>query len=144
MSPSVLLFRVLILASVGTGVLGGALELLIPELVPESVVRVLRDLPQAEVEVAVSVTLLSFLGFVIALTAAAGLFMFKPWARGFALGITVANLMFYPLYGVQARSSWSLLLLDVSTTLWGAVLATSYVSSLASRFTFDYYERSED
>jgi hypothetical protein len=144
LSPSVLLFRMLILASVATGMLGGALDALIPELRPEGIVRALRDVPQAEVEVAVSVRLLSFVGFVIQLTAAVGLFMFKPWARGFALGITVANLLFYPLYEVQTRSNWSRLLLDVSTTLWGAVLATSYVSSLARHFKFDFDERDDD
>jgi hypothetical protein len=144
MSPSALLFRGLILASVAAGLLGGALDVLIPELLPESLVRMLRELPQASGEVAVSVNLLRFLGLVIALTAAVGLFMFKPWAPGFALAITVTNLLFYPLYGVRASSSWSLLFRDVSTTLWGAVVAMSYVSSLAPRFKFDYFERNDD
>jgi hypothetical protein len=144
MSPSVLLFRVLLVASVATGILGSALDVLIPELQPEPFAQVLRDLPPADIEAAVSINLLSFLAFAISLTAAVGLFMFKPWARGFALAITVANLLFSPLYGVQVRSSWSLLLLDMSTTLWGAVLATSYVSSLARHFEFDYFERTDD
>lgn len=143
MTPSVLLFRAFIVASVATGVLGGALDLLLPGLLPDGI-EVVREVPRAEIEAAVSVQLLSFLGFVIQMTAAVGLFLFKPWARGFALAITAANLLFYPLYGVQARSNWSHLLLDVSTMLWGAVLATGYVSSLAGRFTFDYYERSDD
>jgi len=143
LSPSVLLFRTLILASVASGMLGGALDLLKPGLLPEPVVRALRELPQPAVEFAVSVNLLGFLGLVISLTAAAGLFMFKPWARGFALAITIANLLFYPLYGAQTRSSWSLLLLDVSSTLWGAVVAMSYVSSLGRRFAFEYHERSD-
>lgn len=144
LSPSVLLFRMLILGSVASGFMGGALDVLKPELLPESLARVLRELPQADVEFAVSVNLLGFLGLVITMTAAAGLFMFKPWARGFALAITIVNLLFYPLYGAQARSSWSLLLLDVSSTLWGAMLAMSYVSSLSWRFAFDYHERSDE
>jgi hypothetical protein len=124
LSPSILLFRLLIIASVATGVLGGALD------------------PPPQTGAAASVNLLGFVGFVISLTATAGLFMFKAWARGLALTITFANLLFYPLSGDQPHSSWSLLLLDVSSTLWGAVLAMSYVSSLSSRFKFDYEERS--
>ncbi len=127
--PSVLMFRLLIIGSVITGVLSSALD------------------PQPQAELVVSLDLLGFaglVGLVISLTATAGLFMFKPWARGLALAITIANLLFYPAYWDQPHSSWSLLLVDVSSTLWGAVLAISYVSSLSRRFTFDYEEHSDD
>ena len=129
LSPSVLMFRLLIIGSVITGVLSSALD------------------PQPQAELVVSLDLLGFaglVGLVISLTATAGLFMFKPWARGLALTITIANLLFYPAYWNQPHSSWSLLLVDVSSTLWGAVLAISYVSSLSRRFRFDYDWHSDD
>jgi hypothetical protein len=120
------MFRLLIIGSVATSVLGGALD------------------SQREVELAGSLYLIGFVGLAITLTATVGLFMFKPWARGFALTITIASLLFYPLYGVQPRSSLAMLLVNLSSTLWGAVLAMSYVSSLSRRFTFDYDERSDE
>jgi hypothetical protein len=123
------MFRLLIIVSVVTGVLSSALD------------------PQPQAELVVSLDLLGFaalVGLVISLTATAGLFMFKPWARGLALTITIANLLFYPAYWDQPHSSWSLFLVDVSSTLWGAVLAMSYVSSLSRRFTFDYDEQSDE
>jgi len=129
LSPSVLMFRLLIIGSVITGVLSSALD------------------PQPQAELVVSLDLLGFaglVGLVISLTATAGLFMFKPWARGLALTITIASLLFYPLYGVQPRSSLAMLLVNASSTLWGAVLAMSYVSSLSHRFAFDYDERSDE
>jgi hypothetical protein len=123
------MFRLLIIGSVVTGVLSSALD------------------PQPQAALVVSLDLLGFaglVGLVISFTATAGLFMFKPWARGLALTITIANLLFYPAYWDQPHSSWSLLLVDVSSTLWGAVLAMSYVSSLSRRFALDYEEQSDE
>jgi hypothetical protein len=134
----------LVVTGVAAGLLGGPLDLWVPQLIPESIRAAFAGLPQPDVEYAVSVSLLSFFILGINLAAAAGLFMFKPWARGFAVLVTVLNLLVYPLYGVQVRSSWSSLLLDTSTTLWGAVLAMSYVSSLSHRFTFEHAERPDD
>jgi hypothetical protein len=144
MSSSVLLFRALIIVSVLTGFLSGVLDTRFPELLPVSLVRALNELPREQTEVAVSVQLLGFLGFAFTLAAIAGMYMFKPWARGFALVMTLLSMAFYPLYGPEVKSGWSLLLLDVSSTLWGAVLAMSYVSSLSRRFAFDYVERPDD
>jgi hypothetical protein len=144
MSSSVLLFRALIIASVLSGLMSGVLDQRFPELVPVTVLRAISELPKPQVEVAVSVQLLSFLAFGCTLAAIAGLYMFKPWARGFALAVTLLSLVFYPLQGAEVKSGWALLLLDVSSALWGAVLAISYVSSLSHRFAFDYVERPDD
>jgi hypothetical protein len=144
LSPAVLLFRALVMTSVGAGLLGGPLDLWMPQLIPESIRAAFAELPQPTVEYAVSVSLLNFFILGINLAAAAGLFMFKPWARGFAVLVTVLTLLVYPLYGAQVRSTWSSLLLDASTTLWGAALAISYVSSLSYRFSFEHVERPDD
>lgn len=144
MSPAVVLFRALVLTSLAAGLLGGTLDRWVPELIPESIREAFDGLPQPTVEYAVSVGLLNFFILGINLTAAAGLFMFKPWARGFAVLVTLLTLLIYPLYGLQVHSSWASLLLDASTTLWGVALAISYVSSLSHRFSFEHAERSDD
>jgi hypothetical protein len=108
------------------------------------VLRAISELPKPQVEVAVSVQLLSFLAFGCTLAAIFGLYLFKPWSRGFAVTVTLLSLVFYPLQGAEVKSGWSWLLLDLSSTLWGAVLAMSYVSSLSHRFSFEYAERSDD
>ena len=140
MSASVLLFRGLIIASVLTGFLSGMIDSRFPELVPPVLTRALSELPKPAVEYAVSLGLLGFLGLGCMLAAITGLYLFKPWARGFALVMTLLSMVFYPLYGAEVKSGWSLLLLDVSSTLWGAVLAVSYVSSISRRFAFDHDE----
>jgi len=144
MSSSVLLFRGLVIISVLTGFLSGVLDERFPELLPTSLLRAFNELPKPPIEFAVSVSLLGFLGLGCSLASIVGLYLFKPWARGFALAMTLLTMAFYPLYGVEVKSGWSLLLLDVSSTLWGAVLAMSYVSSLSHRFAFDYGERSDE
>jgi hypothetical protein len=48
--------------------------------------------------------------------------------------MTTLGLLFHPVLGVSLQSGWAQLLLDVSTLLWGAVIAMSYVSSLRERF----------
>lgn len=144
MAPSVVLFRGLIIASVLSGFMSSLVDAQFPELLPATLLDAAKALPKAPIEVALSLNLLSFMVLSCALAAMAGLYMFKPWARGFALGITIVNLIFYPLAGASVKSGWSLLLVDVSSTLWGAVLAMSYVSSLSRRFAFDYAERPDE
>jgi hypothetical protein len=144
MPSSVVLFRGLIIASVLTGFLSGALDQRFPELLPMTLLRAFNELPKPQIEFVVSVSLLGFFALVCTLAAVVGLYLFKPWARGFALAVTLLTMVFYPLGGVEVKSGWSLLLLDVSSTLWGAVLAISYVSSLSRRFAFDHVERPDD
>lgn len=144
MTPSVTLFRALIILSVVAGLSGSLLDINYPELLPAPLLAALKALPKPPIELAVSLNLLGFLVLACSLAATAGLYMFKPWSRGFALGITIVNLVFYPLSGVNVKSGWALLLLDVSGTLWGAALAMSYVSSLSYRFTFEYAERQDE
>jgi hypothetical protein len=48
--------------------------------------------------------------------------------------MTALGMLFNPLFGLSMESGWARLLLDLSSILWGAVLAMSFVSSLSGRF----------
>jgi hypothetical protein len=143
-SASVILFRGLIIAHVVTAFLSVAIDHRFPGLVPLALLRTLNELPKPEIEMALSLNLLGFLGLALKLAATAGLYLFKPWSRGFAVSMTLLSVISYLLFGVQVKSGWALMLFQLSSVLWGAVLAISYVSSLSRRFAFDYVERPDD
>jgi hypothetical protein len=48
--------------------------------------------------------------------------------------MTALGLLFHPLLGPSMQSGWAQLLLEVSSLLWGAVVAMSFVSSVSARF----------
>lgn len=133
--PSVVLFRALLVASVVTGVVGGFLDTLFPALVPESMAKAFEALPpppSLALFSAGALVLVTFGGFV---TSVLGLYFFQPWARPLAVWMTVLGFLFHPLLGVSMQSGWAQMLLELSSVLWGAVLAMSFVSSVASRFS---------
>lgn len=134
MPASVVLFRALLLASVATSVVGSFLDLAFPSLVPESMAKAFDDLPPPPALAlfgAGALVLVTFGGYVAAVV---GLYFFQPWARQLAVWMTVLGLLFHPLLGVSMQSGWAQMLLEISSVLWGAVLAMSFVSSVSSRF----------
>jgi hypothetical protein len=135
MPSSVLLFRGLLLTSVVTGLLGLFLDLLFPSLVPESMTAAFDALPPSSGLVLFSASVLFLITFGGSIVAVIGLYLFQPWSRPLALWMTALGLLFHPLFGVSLQSGWARLLLDVSSVLWGVVLAMSYVSSLSDRFS---------
>ena len=135
MSASVALFRGLLLASVGTGLLGSLIDQQFSGLIPASLLKAFKELPappDAVVLLSSVLVLITFGGIVASII---GLYQFRPWSRVVAVTMTLLQLLFYPLGGVWLQSGWAALLLDLSSTLWGAVLAVSYVSSLSRLFT---------
>ncbi len=132
--PAVVLYRSLILASVIAGLVGSFLDLAFPQLVPESLATAFEALPPPSVAAIISVSMLVLVTFGGAIAATIGLYLFQLWARPLALWMTVLGLLFHPLFDVSLQSGWAQLLLDVSSLLWGAVLAMSYTSSIRERF----------
>lgn len=132
--PSVVLFRALLIASVVTGFVGGFLDILFPGLIPESMAKAFEDLPPPATLALFGAGALFLVTFGGMIAAVVGLYFFQPWARQLALWMTALGLLFHPLFGVSMQSGWAQLLLDVSSVLWGAVLAMSFVSSLSARF----------
>lgn len=134
MPASVVLFRALLVVSVVAGFVGGFVDMLFPSLVPEPVAKAYEDLPAPPTLALFGASALFLVTFGGTIAAVLGLYFFQPWARLLAVWMTALGLLFYPLLGVSIESGWARMLLELSTVLWGAVLAMSYVSSLSSRF----------
>jgi hypothetical protein len=131
---SVVLFRVLIVASVVTGLIGGVLDLVFPGLIPEPLSKAFDELPPPPLSALVGAGFLLLVTFGGIVAATVGLYLFQPWARPLALWMTLLGLLFHPLLGPSLQSGFAQLLLDVSSLLWGGVIAMSFVSSVSTRF----------
>jgi len=134
MPASLVLFRMLILASVVTGVLGAFVDVMFPTLIPASLASAFEALPPPQMFAIIGAGLLLLVTFGGFVTAMVGLYTFQPWSRGLAITMTLLSLLSYPLLGVEIQSGWAKLLLECSSMLWGAVIAMSYVSSVSHRF----------
>ena len=134
MTPAATLFRALLIASVVTGCSGAFLDLVFPGLIPESMQKAFEELPAPSGPALFGAGALLFVTFGGAVASVIGLYAFQPWARPLAVWMTVLGFLFHPLLGVSMQSGWAQLLLDLSSVLWGAVLAMSFVSSLGDRF----------
>jgi hypothetical protein len=62
-----------------------------------------------------------------------GLFLLRSWGRSVSLYSTDAGLLLYLFSGPELLSPLESVLFEVSTLLWGAVLALSYYSPIAVR-----------
>jgi hypothetical protein len=131
---AVTLFRALLLASVATGLAGSFIDLVFPSLIPESLSAAFDALPETPAPAVFGASVLVLLTFGGTVAAIVGLYHFQSWSRPLALVMSLLSLLFFPLLGASIASGWSSLLLEISATLWGAVLAMSYVSSLSQRF----------
>jgi len=134
MSSAIKLFRGLLIASIATGLVGSMIDQQFTALIPPGVLKAVKDLPEPSDSAVVLSSLLVLITFGGIVGSIVGLFQFKPWSRGLAVTMTLLQLLFYPLGGVWVQSGWSALFLDLSSTLWGAVLAISYVSSISKLF----------
>lgn len=134
MPASVKLFRSLLLGSVITGLAGSFIDIVFPGLIPASLAEAFEALPDTPMPALVGASVLVLVTFGGTVAAIVGLYHFQPWSRPLALVMTGLTLLFYPLLGASVESGWAAMLLEISTTLWGAILAMSYLSSLSSRF----------
>lgn len=63
-----------------------------------------------------------------------GLFLFKSWARPLSVLCTLAGYLICPFMGPALYTGLEDTLMSASTTIWGAILATSYFSAINDRF----------
>ena len=133
MASSIKLFRGLLLASVVTGLIGSMIDQQF-DLIPPTLLKAFKELPAQPDSALLLSSLLVLITFGGIVGAIVGLFQFRPWSRGLAVSMTLLQLLFYPLGGVWIQSGWASLLIDLSSTLWGAVIAISYVSSISTLF----------
>ncbi len=60
--------------------------------------------------------------------------MFWPWARPLALLVTIAFVALSPLTRVFVELGWVAMFSEISTLLWGAVIALAYWSPIGAQF----------
>jgi hypothetical protein len=128
-------FRILLIITILIGIIGASIDLVIPSLVPESLLKA-QELQDSSLSDA---HLLSMGGLAIALliasiAATVGLYRFRPWAPRLTLITTALTLLLTPFLGASTQSGVAVALIDLSSLLWGAVLGVAYFSPLANRF----------
>jgi hypothetical protein len=129
MTPPV--YRLLIAASTVLGFAGALLDVLMPSLLPAAFTAAM----EAQAPLHSNAWLL--VGGVVAvagLAAMVGLWLFRPWAPRWALVTTALSVALFVTQGATAVSGWSTALTDLSSMLWGAVLALTFFSPLSARF----------
>jgi len=128
-------FRLVLVASMILGLIGGFFDLMFPSAVPEALSQAQAaydaELSTPALIVAVLVGLITLVGGIAAFV---GLFIFRPWAPRLAVVTTALALFVWPALGANVSSGWSVALADLSSTLWGVVLAVVYFSPLKERF----------
>lgn len=134
---TVVVFRVLIVASFAAAVLGALVDVIVPNLLPKGLedaydAYVDRDLEWTSMLIAGAASLVVFVG---AIAATVGLLLLRRWARRLALLMTVLAMPIYPLLGPTIYSGWASMLVESSMVMWGAALAMAYYSELAVYFT---------
>ena len=128
-------FRGLLVASIALGLLGGFADMAFPSLIPEAFATA-----QEKQDISMPVWSMFVIGALAVATTIggcvswAGLYMFRSWAPRLALASTAVALLLLPFLAVVAQSALAAALVELSTLLWGAVLALTYYSSVAHRF----------
>lgn len=128
-------FRVLVVASVLIGLLGEFFDMIVPFALPESLSAAadthFEEKPLYSL-IALGIGALVMMG--VSAAAVVGLLLFKSWAPRLAIISVIGTLIIALLVGPGASSGWSSALLDLSSMLWGAVLAIAYFSPLKEKF----------
>jgi hypothetical protein len=129
------LYRTLLVMSIACALLGGAIDSLVPELIPVSIREAQEALEETGLttqDIGLIVVGLPYLAaFAIC---AVALYRFRRWAPRLALYLTIASLLIYPFAGVTVASEWSQLFIEASAVLWGAVVAIAHLPPLRERF----------
>lgn len=88
-------------------------------------------LADASLTVLVAVLLLTIVAMTVGIV---GLYFFKPWARSLSFLLTVAGTPVAAFAGPTLVSGLESTLWEISTLLWGAILALAYYSPVADGF----------
>lgn len=128
-------YRALIIAFVVFGLLGGALDLIFPALVPAE----FRQLQGVHDNSLSTMNLLLFgglgvLGGIIALVSTYGLFRLRTWAPRLAVIGTVLALACWPFAGAYTQSGLAIAISFIASYLWGAIVVLAYVGPLSAQF----------
>jgi O-antigen/teichoic acid export membrane protein len=126
-------FRFLLLASLVVGIVGVFVDFVFPALIPQPLLSALDEVNEQASDTLVFAIMA--LALLIALIASyIGLYKFRNWGRRCALWVTVASVIVNPFLGAAVQSGAAAGLLELSSVLWGAVIASSYGSTVAHEF----------
>ena len=130
-------FRGLLVASLILGLLGGFLDLLVPTLIPPELVTTQEALADADLSMSGAVTfgVASVVLVVGGLVSLYGLWFFRRWGPKLAVGLTALAYLVYPFLGHTLSSGLAATMTDISTLLWGVVLAMAFLPPLKERFS---------
>lgn len=131
MSPHI--FRLLLVVSVVTGLMGAAFDVLVPSALPESFSSVQSAFDNA-IPMSLSALLLGCAYVLGTLVAWLGLLTFRNWAPHLAVVFTALGIIITPMLGPSVSSGWTMALFELSSTLWAVALAAAYLSPLKERF----------
>lgn len=130
---SIQTFRALLLSHLIVLFASVAVEF-IPGVIPEALERAYLDLPQPVLVGHVVLMALAIPLLFAWLAGIIGLFLTKRWARGLSLYLTLLGLLMYPVLGPSIASGWGSALKELAALLWGAILASAYLSPVAEAF----------
>ena len=136
MSNTLTVFRGFIVASFVAALAGATIDMLVPSLLPVELAAAYdaytSEIPTLTLIIAIG--LLSLVVLVGAIASSIGMYLLKPWSRRIATWTTLVSLPMYPPLGAVLYSGWAEMLLDISMTLWGAVLGMAWYSDLRTHF----------
>lgn len=133
-------FRYLLAASIALALAGGFFDTIFPSAVPEALLQA-QETNDANISTPILVALI--VGLVGYIAAVIGLFRFRPWAPRVAVLATAFLILVTPAAGVSVSSGWASALSELSSTLWGVVLAVVYFSPFKEKFIATCSENQE-
>jgi hypothetical protein len=122
-------FRILLVASAAIGVLSSVVDLVFPSIIPEplAIAQQLYDNSTPSSGFTIALAIINVIGVVASYV---GLYRFRLWGPGSGLVFTAAGILVIPFVDPSVSSGWTMAALELSATLWGAVLAIAYFSPL--------------
>lgn len=128
-------YRYLLLSSLVLGIVGALFDALLPSVLPPAFGQA-QEMHDSSLPTSTMVfgAIAGFVLLVTGIAAFVGLYLFRPWAPRLALITTAIALVVIPPLGPMALSGWAMGISELSSTLWGAVLALTYFSPLSQRF----------
>lgn len=121
-------YRLLLIASLIIDFIGGGIDVMFPQLLPEAFHQV-----QAEQDLALTtensfvLAGLSIVAIVLLIVSYYGLFMLRRWAPMVAVVFTILSLVCYPLMGAVAQSGLAVSISYFASYLWGAIIVLAFI-----------------
>jgi len=134
------IFRTLIILNIVLAIFGSTIDFIFPELVPASLKNEYNNIFEKEdfsLLFSAFIGLISFIIIIAGMIATIGLYLLKKWSRSLAVFVSLLVVIIYPALGPNLQSGWSLMFLETSMMLWGAVLSMTFFSDLKIQFEND-------